>query len=165
MRNPFPDLTDEAFLQNMVESINQYRAKHGAPPVELDPNLVEYAKSRASLASTEEGLSRGHEGLKDEYGENLSWQASSSQTSGSASGAASGWYGEIKDYDFVNSASKGDSVTGHFTQLVWKNSTKIGAGRAFGQGSKWWETYIAVNFYPAGNMEGEYQANVAPATS
>jgi len=163
-RPAFPDHTDQEFLNSIVDSINQYRAKHGAPPVELDPELVDYAKSRAALISTQDGLSYGHAGLKAGYGENLSWQASSGQTPGLATGATNSWYGEIKDYNFEDLDSNVPSKTGHFTQLVWKSSTKIGAGRVCGksEGSQWYETYIAVDFSPAGNMQGAYKDNVLP---
>lgn len=161
MRDAFPDRTDDQFLQSMLASVNEYRAKHGAPPITLDPELTTYAKSRAALASTEEGLSRGHEGLDERYGENLSWAATTSAHGiGPATGATEAWYGEIADYNFDDPAASDPSATGHFTQLVWNGSTKIGAGRVFGQDGQWWETYIALNFSPPGNMQGDYPANV-----
>jgi hypothetical protein len=56
--------------------------------------------------------------------------------------------------------------TGHFTQLVWTASTKIGAGRVFGTvDGEWHDTYIAVIFSLRGNVAGEYQANVHKATT
>ena len=36
-------------------------------------------------------------------------------------------YEEIKDWSFVTSQSAG-GVTGHFTQMVWKQTTKVGYG-------------------------------------
>jgi glioma pathogenesis-related protein 2 len=165
MRDPFPDQTDDAFLQSILDNVNQCRAKHGAPPVQLDPELIEYAKSRASLISTQEGLSYGHQGLRAGTGENLSWQASSGPAVGTAAGAVNDWYAEIKDYNFANPSASNGQPTGHFTQLVWKGSTRIGAGRTFGHGAEWWETYIVLDFSPAGNMAGQYEANVAPAQS
>jgi uncharacterized protein YkwD len=161
MRAGFSDKTDQDFLNSIRDSINQYRAKHGAAPVEFDDELVTYAKSRAEMIADKGGLT--HEGLQQGYGENLSWQASSGPTVGSAAQAASSWYGEIKDYDFSKPAPSDPSKTGHFTQLVWKGSIKIGAGRVYGRGGDWYETYIAVNFSPAGNMAGAYEANVSPA--
>ena len=35
------------------------------------------------------------------------------------------WYDEIKDFDFSNKVF--GAKTGHFTQLVWKDCSKIGA--------------------------------------
>jgi glioma pathogenesis-related protein 2 len=163
MRDPFPDRTDDAFLQGILEQVNNYRAKHGAPSVQLDPELVEYAKSRARTICTENGLSYGHQGLREGTGENLSWQASSGETPGTSAGAVNSWYSEIKNYDFANPSASNGKPTGHFTQVVWKGSTKVGAGRVFGRGAEWWETYIVLDFSPAGNMAGQYEANVAPA--
>ncbi|WP_326556399.1 CAP family protein [Micromonospora sp. NBC_01796] len=165
MRDAFPVTTDQVFLENMVASVNHYRAKHGVPPVTLDDTLVDYAKSRASLISTEEGLSRGHADLDHTYGENLSWHASTDETPAGAEDATSGWYGEITDYNFGDPSSSGPGATGHFTQLVWRETTKVGFGRASGKGGEWWETYIVATFYPAGNMQGEYEANVPPASA
>jgi hypothetical protein len=165
MRDAFPVVTDQAFLDGMLASVNQYRAKHGVPPVTLDHTLVDYAKSRASLVSTEEGLSRGHADLDERYGENLSWHASTAQEAAGAEAATSSWYGEITDYNFADPSSSGPGVTGHFSQLVWKETAKVGFGRAFGRGAEWWETYIVATFYPAGNMEGAYEANVPPPTA
>lgn len=162
-RAAFPDHTDQEFLNDILESVNQFRAKHGAPSVQLDPELVEYAKSRAALVSTEPHLKHGHAGLRDGLGENLSWQASSAPGVGPATGATGNWYGEIKDYDFTLPAPADSSKTGHFTQLVWKGSTKVGAGRVYGKDGDWYETYIALVFSPAGNMAGDYQANVSPS--
>jgi hypothetical protein len=48
---------------------------------------------------------------------------------------------------------------------VWL-STKIGAGRVCGKSAEnpYHETYIVVNFSPAGNMAGAYKDNVPPPT-
>ena len=164
MRAGFSDQTDQDFLNTMVASINQYRAKHGVPPVALDPELVDYAKSRAEHVADKGALV--HDGTGG-YGENLSsWSSSVSTTPvGSATDAAGRWYDEIKDYNYETFASNEPSkAIGHFTQLVWKGSTKIGAGRVYGKSTdgKWFDTYIAVNFAPAGNMTGAYKDNVLP---
>ena len=48
--------------------------------------------------------------------------------------------------------------TGHFTQVVWNSSNKLGMGLAFGSG----RIYCVGQYSPAGNYEGEYEANVFP---
>ena len=70
--------------------------------------------------------------------------------------AVDSWYSEIKDYRFGSGFS---SATGHFTQVVWKGSTKMGVGKAT-NGSGW--TYVVANYAPAGNMQGAFTANVLP---
>jgi glioma pathogenesis-related protein 2 len=162
MKAGFSDQTSQDFLNSMVASINEYRAKHSAPPVELDPELVNYAKSRAEhLAEMGKMVHDGTQG----YGENLYSVSSSEPTPGPALGATKLWYGEIKDYNFADLSSNKTDLTGHFTQLAWKGSTKIGAGRVCGSADgKWHDTYIALNFSPAGNMAGAYKDNVLPPT-
>jgi glioma pathogenesis-related protein 2 len=158
----FADQTDSAFLQDMLTSVNTYRAKHGAPAVVLDQQLTDYAKSRAALMASRGRLD--HTGLDPQYGENLYRSSSSAPVVGAATGATQGWYSENVHYDYTSGTSKDGGTIGHFTQLVWKGSTKIGAGRVYGQpeGSTWYQTYIVVNFSPPGNMQGQYVANVSP---
>ena len=66
------------------------------------------------------------------------------------------WYGELYDpgYDF-NSPGFGHG-TGHFTQVVWKASTKLGCGYA--------GVFAVCRYSPAGNMSmpGYFEDNVLP---
>ena len=48
--------------------------------------------------------------------------------------------------------------TGHFTQVVWNSSTKLGMGLALGSG----KLYCVGQYSEPGNYDGEYQANVFP---
>ncbi|RKG74476.1 CAP family protein [Corallococcus terminator] len=162
-REPFPDVTDTAFTNAVVTLHNSYRAKHSAPALTVDASIVAYAKTRAKTVSTFEGLSEGHRGLDHKYGENLYWAGSSTDGESStrlANAAVSAWYGEIAKYSFKNGRFSAD--TGHFTQLVWKGTTKIGCAIARGKGSKWYETYVVCNYRAPGNMMGAFQTNVLP---
>lgn len=51
--------------------------------------------------------------------------------------------------------------TGHFTQVVWKNSKEIGVGKAFSRDNR---VYVVALYYPAGNYVGRenYEKNVQP---
>ena len=79
---------------------------------------------------------------------------------GSPENAEYGWKewcesNEFGDYDFDNPGFK--SGTGHFTQLVWKGSKKIGCGAACNSKNK---CYVTCNYYPAGNYIGQFDKNV-----
>ena len=55
------------------------------------------------------------------------------------------WYDEINEYSYE--ADKFESLTGHFTQMIWKTSTEVGFGYAQQD-----ESTVVVAFYsPAGN--------------
>ena len=68
------------------------------------------------------------------------------------------WYEEIKKYDFKNPDFSEE--TGHFTQLVWAESKKIGVGLGHAEnGNK--NSYICVvHYFPAGNVIGDFSKNV-----
>ena len=53
-----------------------------------------------------------------------------------------------------------NSGTGHFTQVVWKESTVLGIGRAESEENGMKCAYIVGRYKPAGNFRGEYQQNV-----
>ena len=169
-RDPRPLPTEASYLKAFQTTIlaqhNAYRAQHGVPPLKWSDALAKYARSRASTLVREEGLNAGHAGLASGYGENLYWAGSSGTGSAlpSASAAAErsvkSWYDEIKDYSFSKAAFS--PQVGHFTQLVWKNTTEVGCVLYPLQGSQWLETYVVCNYQAPGNVMGQFQANVLP---
>ncbi len=92
-------------------------------------------------------------------GENV-FMAWSSQRQFDVDGAqpVQSWYDEVKLYNFSN---PGFSMqTGHFTQVVWKNSSKLGCGKAKAADSK---VFVVCNYDPPGNFQGRFPQNVEPA--
>jgi len=66
------------------------------------------------------------------------------------------WYDEEKKYNYDSPGFS--SSTGSFTQMVWKDTTEIGVGRAFGpQG----QTFVIALYSNPGNVRGRYETNVA----
>lgn len=64
------------------------------------------------------------------------------------------WYDEVKDYNYGNPVFAAN--TGHFTQVVWKASAKLGFAQETLNGFT-----VAVGLYePAGNMQGDFKDNV-----
>ena len=67
-------------------------------------------------------------------------------------------YAEEKLYDY--DAGKFSSGTGHFTQVVWRKSTKFGIGIGKGKVDNMFCTWIVGRYSPAGNVQGHYRENV-----
>ena len=69
-------------------------------------------------------------------------------------------YNEVCDpgYNFASGGFSGG--TGHFTQVVWKESTELGIGRAQSQQNGMECAYIVGRYKPAGNMMGDFPRNV-----
>ena len=63
-------------------------------------------------------------------------------------------YDEIKDYNFNRGGYQ--SGTGHFTQLVWKGSTRLGAA-VVQRGNI---VVVVARYAPAGNFMGRFGENV-----
>jgi hypothetical protein len=56
----------------------------------------------------------------------------------------------VKEYNFKKPGY--NEETGHFTQIIWKSTTKVGCARCGGKGSKWYETYVVCDYMPPGNI-------------
>ena len=72
---------------------------------------------------------------------------------------------ELKDYNFNKPGF--DMKTGHFTQVVWKNTTKVGFGYGIAkekyQGWDMIKTIVVANYGPPGNYMGDFPNNVFKA--
>lgn len=85
--------------------------------------------------------------------------------------AALAWYSEIKDYDYGTADTKNGKAVGHFTQLVWKDTTQVGVGIASKKSGSNIVTFIVAKYTPLGNfhMYGQryqdYSSNVQPRKS
>lgn len=88
------------------------------------------------------------------YGENIASFSRRFETAGEE--ATNMWYSEVKDYRFDKPGFGGN--TGHFTQVVWKDSVELGMGRA--QTADGRLTFVVARYSPAGNMMNRFQENV-----
>lgn len=138
-----------------LEAHNAKRDLHSASPLTWDGNLASKAQAWANhLASIG---SMQHDPNADE-GENLFVSYSSEPHWSSCQDAVEEWYAEIKDYDFND--PRFSSKTGHFTQVVWKATTKLGVAKATAHHGGFYVTYIVARYSPPGNYQGQFAENV-----
>jgi len=144
---------EDDFEEDALKKHNEYRQKHGCPPLKLDKKLCKYAQEWADKLAKE---NRFDHRSNSQYGENLYCSWSSNPKKGvSGDKAVESWYDEIKQHQFgTEPRSMG---TGHFTQVVWKNSKHLGIAKARSSSGK---IIVVANYEPAGNFIGQYVQNV-----
>ncbi|XP_057614176.1 glioma pathogenesis-related protein 1 [Chionomys nivalis] len=131
--NTLPDITNEDFIQQCVQIHNQHRSKVNPTARNMlymswDPDLARIAKSWAKVCRFEHNprlKSRLHPNFTT-VGENISIRSLSIF---SVSSAISSWYDEVKYYNFSTRRCTG--VCGHYTQVVWADSHKVGCAVQF----------------------------------
>ncbi|MBI1769182.1 MAG: SCP-like extracellular [Bacteroidetes bacterium] len=132
---------------------NKVRKDVGSPPLEWSVELSKYAQAWADHLAKDNNCKmqhRPHEGKwKQIHGENIFWGSASDYNTQDASES---WYSEIKDYKHGPLTNSNWYNTGHYTQIVWKNTTKVGIAQATCPTGA---IIIVGNYDPPGNYMGE----------
>ncbi len=132
---------------------NRLRAQEnaGLPDLKWDAKVAAYSKSKMEyLAKNGCTLDHGAGPNNPGYGENLFMGGGTSWT---GADAVNGWYEEKSDYSLSDNSCGGGKVCGHYTQVVWKNSTGLGCYRAVCPNDE--GVIIGCNYNPPGNYVGE----------
>ena len=69
------------------------------------------------------------------------------------------WYDEISLYNYGRPGF--DFKTGHFTQVVWRNTTEVGCAVSRCASGRW-ENTLVCQYTPPGNYQGQFPENVPP---
>jgi pathogenesis-related protein 1 len=150
---------EPAELAGITLAHNQARAavqtQPALPSLAWDPKLAQIAATWVAMCKDSDG-----DGLVDHdpdrtngsgygyVGENI--YASSGQ--GSAQEAVQLWVSEKSDYNYANNSCSG--VCGHYTQVVWRDTTHLGCALHDCPGLQYSST-IVCDYGPGGNVNGE----------
>ena len=132
---------DSSFQSAILNSTNTYRKQHNATALTWNDTLATFAAQHVTPCNF------AHTG--GPYGENLA------EGYQNVTAAVEGWGDERNKYNFGNGGFS--EATGHFTQLVWKNTTSTGCGKQ-DCGDKGWLLFC--EYWPPGNVQGEYTQDV-----
>merc|ERR1712110_270231 len=136
---------------DMLKQHNDYRATHNADPLSIDDDLMDKAQAWADELARDNKFE--HTTVKNLNGECLGENIfMSSGGEASAADATRSWYCEVDDYyDTINKwpTNPNSPAIGHFTQVVWKDSQRVGFGIATGSDGM---TRVVANYQPCGNM-------------
>jgi hypothetical protein len=137
--------------KEMLDLHNMYRCMAKVPALQWDDTLQKQAQSWADTGNTGHSTKRG--AFKD-YGENMQYACPKA----TPKTATDWWYDEINKY-----SESSPYQSSHYTQMVWKDSTKIGCGKGKAPcGGDLW----VCQFTKIGNWNNAYKENVfAPTKS
>jgi pathogenesis-related protein 1 len=138
----------------MLAEHNRWRAEVGSPPLKWSAKLAGIAQGWADhLKNDSCGMYHSGNG----YGENI-YQATAIMWSDgrrdfspkTAKDVVDAWGSEIKYYDYATNSCSG--VCGHYTQLVWKDTTEVGCAMSVcGDNGQIW----VCSYSPPGNFVGQ----------
>merc|ERR1719315_43344 len=134
------------FAKNMLDEHNKYRSRHGVPPLKLDNKMNDYAQNLAESNAAAGEMVHTQRG----YGENLA-SSEGYPLHGEPKRIVQRWYNEISMYP-----GHYTKESGHFSQVIWKNSKRLGVGFAQ-KGNK---LFVAAVYDPPGNVDGQHAENV-----
>jgi pathogenesis-related protein 1 len=129
----------------IVAAHNQYRAEVSVPPLVWSAEVAASAQAWADqLAST-----RSFHHSNSRYGENI-WAGTAGAYS--LDEMVTSWGDEKANFEYgTRSNSRNGGVVGHYTQIIWRNSTEVGCGLASGGGTD----YFVCQYNPPGNYVGQ----------
>ncbi|CAG7867723.1 unnamed protein product [Brassica rapa] len=124
---------------------NLIRARVGEPPLRWDGRLAAYARrwARQRVGDCRLVHSNGP------YGENIFWAG---QNNWRTINIVKVWADENKFYDVKANTCEPGQMCGHYTQIVWRDSTKVGCARVDCSNGG---LYAICVYNPPGNYEGE----------
>ncbi|CAO1357642.1 unnamed protein product [Diamesa serratosioi] len=142
------------FELDCLRAHNEYRMRHGVSPLKLNKKLCRYAEEWAKIIASRGVLIHRN---NSQYGENIfcSWSSISSNVSGRE--PVDNWYAEYINHVFNKEPTTLKS--GHFTQVVWKESRELGIGMAKNRAG---EVFVVAYYDPPGNYIGSFEKNVLP---
>ncbi|CAF0955161.1 unnamed protein product [Adineta ricciae] len=148
------------FQQEALAQHNYYRQQiHCTTAMTLNSSISTMAQNYAQYLAANNIFNHSR---VSGYGENLySIWASSGIDILSGSKPTDAWYSEIASYNYNSPGFS--SSTGHFTQVVWSASIQLGIGVALTSDNK--SAYVVANYYPPGNIAGQFAAEVPPVCS
>lgn len=122
---------------------NGIRIQMGLPALVWDDRLADYAKWYANERRGDCRL----EHSDTPFGENLAWADYDMK----GSEAIQMWIDEVKDYDYNSNTCRVPDMCGHYTQVVWRNTARVGCARVKCHNGN---TFFTCNYDPPGNFVG-----------
>jgi hypothetical protein len=117
------------------------------------------AQAWASGCVYQHNAGRGADGTA--RGENIAATAPGGRADATPSYVVGSWASEWSDYDYASNGCADGKQCGHYTQLVWRSTARVGCARAscsvnspFGASFPTWDFFVC-DYEPPGNYVGQ----------
>lgn len=128
---------------------NLVRLAHLELPLAWDPRLESYARWWAQQRSSDCALRHSFPEGGFTLGENIFWGPGSRWGPRDAVGA---WADERRWYMYERNECEPGRTCGHYTQLVWRSTRRVGCARLVCRDG---DVFMTCNYDPPGNYAGE----------
>ncbi|MEP2275033.1 MAG: CAP domain-containing protein [Reichenbachiella sp.] len=132
-------------MKLLIEKHNYWRSEVGIGDISYSDELATAANSWA-IELKKQGCNFSTS--QNAYGENIFKGTVGYFTVGDA---VDSWGAEKQNYDYKKNKCETGKICGHYTQIVWKNTTEIGCAKTLCDGSVIW----ICNYNPPGNFVGQ----------
>ncbi|RLN27843.1 pathogenesis-related protein PRB1-3-like [Panicum miliaceum] len=130
-------------IDDILKEHNLFRAKEHVPPLAWNETLAKFSQQ---YAETLKGPCKPVHSTSP-YGENLmfgtggiTWKTTVDE-----------WSNEKKSYHYGSNTCDPGKMCGHYTAVVWKDTTTVGCGRVKCNNG---DTMIMCSYWPPGNYDG-----------
>ncbi|KAK4757614.1 hypothetical protein SAY87_018915 [Trapa incisa] len=127
---------------------NAVRQSKSEPPLSWDYGLERYARWWAGQRRHSCDLVHSFPEGQFQLGENIYWGGGSAWT---PADAVRLWASEEKYYDYSRNSCQGGQMCGHYTQIVWRETSRVGCARVVCDNG---DVFMTCNYYPPGNYVG-----------
>ena len=139
------------FSQEILDAHNKYRAAVGVPPLAWSDDLAAAAQVWANTLNS--SLQFAHDTTAQNQGENL-WIGTAGAFTPTQ--MVDAWGNEQQYFQngtFPNVSTTGNwSDVGHYTQIVWRNTTSVGCAGIAGSDGNY---RLVCRYSPQGNITGQ----------
>ncbi|HEV7450008.1 MAG TPA: CAP domain-containing protein [Pseudonocardiaceae bacterium] len=146
-----PSQVSAADRATILQLHNQYRNEVGVPPLAWDDSLADAAQRWADIAAPVRAVCHDPKRPNDQ-GESVAFAPSVAQ-------GVMAWYGEKSLYDRkpepVNHQTGNWRPWGHYSQMVWSSTQRVGCGQAVSTGFPG-NILLVCRYSPPGNYDNEY---------
>ena len=143
-----------------VTTHNNWRTEVGVnEKLSYSPELAASAQVWANQLKQGNQCKMRHSEAEGRYGENLYWASALQWSNGrnelqkvTPQQVVDSWGSEKADYSYANNSCKPGKMCGHYTQVVWRTTQKVGCAVAVCEDTQ--QQVWVCQYQPAGNRVG-----------